>query len=76
MVIVPACFMIIVTLVIRACLAMGGPQGVLTFLRPDWILLKEPTIWIEANSQVIFSLQLGLGAITASLDTTLSVTVR
>ena len=27
--------------------------------------MKEPTIWIEAASQVIFSLQLGLGAITA-----------
>ena len=35
MVIVPACFMIIVTLVIRPCLATGGPEGVLTFLRPD-----------------------------------------
>eukprot|EP00092_Neocalanus_flemingeri_P033013 GFUD01035905.1.p1 GENE.GFUD01035905.1~~GFUD01035905.1.p1 ORF type:complete len:666 (-),score=128.90 GFUD01035905.1:19-2016(-) len=65
MVTVPACFMIIVTLVIRACLATGGPQGVLTFLHPDWSLLKEPTIWLEAASQVVFSLQLGLGAITA-----------
>ena len=65
MVTVPACFMIIVTLVIRACLATGGPQGVLSFLHPDWSLLKEPTIWLEAASQVIFSLQLGLGAITA-----------
>jgi len=65
MVAVPACYMLLVTLVIRTCLCTGGPQGVLTFLRPEWSLLKEPTIWLEAASQVIFSLQLGLGAITA-----------
>jgi len=61
----PLCFMIIVTLVIRACLATGGPQGVLMFLQPTWSLVKEPTIWLEAASQVIFSLQLGLGVITS-----------
>jgi len=65
MVTVPTCYMLMVTLVIRTCLTTGGPQGVLTFLRPDWSLLKEPTIWMEAASQVIFSLQLGLGAIVA-----------
>jgi len=65
MVTIPACFMIIVTLLIRTCLTTGGPQGVLTFLHPDWSLLKEPTTWLEASSQVVFSLQLGLGAITA-----------
>merc|ERR1711881_121284 len=65
MITVPACYMLMVTLVIRTCLSTGGPQGVLTFLRPEWSLLKEPPIWMEAASQVIFSLQLGLGAITA-----------
>ena len=57
--------LILVTLVIRDCLTQGGPEGVLTFLQPDWNLLKEPSAWLEAASQVIFSLQLGLGAITS-----------
>lgn len=65
MVSVPACFMLIVTLVIRACLETGGPEGVLTFLHPNWKLLKEPTVWLEAASQVIFSSQVGLGAVAA-----------
>lgn len=62
---VPACFMLVVTLVIRACLAAGGPQGVLSLLSPDWAVLKEPGVWLEAATQVVFSLQLGLGAISS-----------
>ena len=49
----------------RACLADGAPQGVLTFLSPDWRLLKEPSLWLEAAQHVVFSLQLGLGAQSA-----------
>ena len=49
----------------RACLADGAPQGVLTFLSPDWRLLKEPGLWLEAAQHVVFSLQLGLGAQSA-----------
>lgn len=62
---VPACLMLIVTLTVRSCLAPGGPQGVLTLLNPDWTVLKDPTVWMEATGQLIFSLQLGLGAVSA-----------
>ena len=37
----------------------------LTFLSPDWRLLKEPSLWLEAAQHVVFSLQLGLGAQSA-----------
>ena len=62
---VPACFMLLVTLTIRTCLATGGPQGVLILLTPNWSVLTQPTVWLEATGQVIFSLQLGLGAVSA-----------
>jgi len=65
MVMVPLCFMLMVTLVIRSCLADGAPQGVLMFLTPNWSLLKEPSLWLEASTHVIFSLQLGLGVQSA-----------
>ena len=59
---VPAAFMLLVTLTIRACLAPGGPQGVLLLLAPDWSVLTTPSLWLQAAGQVVFSLQLGLGA--------------
>jgi len=62
---VPISFMILVTLTIRTCLASGGPQGVWTLLTPDWSVLTQPTVWLEAVGQVVFSLQLGLGAVSA-----------
>merc|ERR1719410_1756279 len=65
MVCLPLAFMLLVTLVIRSCLAEGGPQGVLSLLSPDWSLLKEPSLWLRAAAHVIFSLQLGLGAQSA-----------
>ena len=65
MICIPLCYMLMVTLVIRSCLADGAPQGVLTFLTPNWTLLKEPSLWLEATSHVIFSLQLGLGGMSA-----------
>jgi SNF family Na+-dependent transporter len=62
---VPACFMILVTLTIRSCLASGGPHGVLLLLSPDWSVLTQPTVWLQVTGQVIFSLQLGLGPVAA-----------
>lgn len=62
---VPACFMLLVTLTIRTCLATGGPAGVMILLTPDWAVLTQPLVWLEAAGQVIFSLQLGMGAVSA-----------
>lgn len=65
MVCIPILYMLMVTLVIRSCLTDTGPQAVLTYLSPNWSLLKEPSLWLEAAAHVIFSLQLGLGAQSA-----------
>ena len=56
---VPACFMLMMILTIRSCLATGGPQGVLTLLTPNWSVFTQPIVWLEVTGQVIFSLQLG-----------------
>ena len=46
---VPASFMLLVTLTIRACLATGGPQGVLLLLAPDWGVLTQPGAWAQVH---------------------------
>ena len=65
LVLAPICFMLLVSLTIRTCLAPGGPAGILTLLTPDWSILSQPTVWAEAVGQAVFSLQLGLGAVSA-----------
>jgi len=64
MVTVPACFMIIIALTIRSCFAPGATQSIMKLLQPTWSNLTEPSIWIEASCQAIFSLQLGTGVIS------------
>ena len=61
---VPAAFMLLVTLTIRACMESGGPLGITALMAPDWSAMASPTTWLEAAAQVVFSLQLGLGALT------------
>ena len=61
---VPTCFLVMVTLTIRTCLASGGSSGVSTFLTPDWTILTEPSTWLVASCQVIFSLNIGCGGVT------------
>ena len=61
----PTCFLLLATLTIRTCLAPGGGAGILTLLTPDWGVLAQPAVWLEAMGQAILSLQLGIGAVTA-----------
>merc|ERR1711892_251689 len=62
---VPACFLLLIILAVRACLATGGPHGVAILLATDWSVLTQPAVWLEVTGQVIFSLQLGLGTVSA-----------
>ena len=61
----PLCFMLLVSLVIRSCVAPGGADGIMTLLSPDWSQLSSFSGWMMAAQQVVYSLQLGLGVITS-----------
>lgn len=39
----------------------GGVEGMRTFLRPDFSKLSDPKVWIDAYSQIFFTLSLGFG---------------
>ena len=93
---IPTGFMLLVTLTIRACMESGGPLGITALMAPNWEVMTQPGVWMEAVAQVVFrycfnvtlvhdlsskipisdpnlcptfkvvfSLQLGLGALTA-----------
>ena len=62
--VVPLCYGLLITLVIRACMDASGPGGFLAVMRPQWAALASVTAWLEAAAHVIFSLQLGLGMLT------------
>jgi hypothetical protein len=51
-VVIPVLYMLLVSLVIRACIATGGLQGLTTLLSPDWEQLTRPAAWLEASCQV------------------------
>ena len=38
---VPACYMLAVTLLIRVNLSPGGPKGIVTLMNPDWNVLTD-----------------------------------
>jgi len=61
---VSASIMILVSLSIRSCLALDTYQSLMPLLSINWDLLSSPSAWIEAVTQVIFSLQLGLGSVS------------
>merc|ERR1719192_926519 len=58
--------MLLVTLVIRSCLADGGPQGVLSLLSPEWSLLRDGAVVIVSHVVwVLLSLLLTLALLGA-----------
>ena len=63
--VVPACYLLLVVMVVRSCMCTGGLGGIMTLLTPDWSVMTSTSVWLEATAQVIFSLQLGTGAVTA-----------
>ena len=62
--VVPLGYGLLMTLTIRACMAPGGPAGILALLRPDWSHISAPWVWLEAGRFVFLSMQLGLGVVS------------
>jgi NSS family neurotransmitter:Na+ symporter len=43
----------------------GAREGMWTFLKPDFSRLGDPKVWIDAYSQIFFTLSLGFGIMVA-----------
>jgi len=57
----PLLFFLVAALVIWSVNLKGAGQGLAVYLRPNFSLLKEPGIWIDAFSQIFFTLSLAFG---------------
>lgn len=52
-------------LVIRGVTLPGAMQGIEHYLKPDFSKLLEPSVWIDAYSQIFFTLSIGFGIMIA-----------
>lgn len=61
----PLLFILIAVLVFWSLTLDGAEVGLAAYLKPDFSTLAEPRVWIDAYSQVFFSLSLGFGILVA-----------
>jgi len=61
----PLLFGLIVVLVIWSVNLKGAAEGIAVYLKPNFTLLKNPQIWIDAFTQIFFTLSLGFGIMIA-----------
>nr|QKX08456.1 beta-alanine transporter-1 [Mytilus coruscus] len=59
----PYIFMLI--LLIRGVTLDGAELGLKYYLLPDWSKLREPQVWVDAGTQIVFTYSLALGTLTA-----------
>ncbi len=57
----PMLFILTAVLVFWSLGLNGASSGIYAYLRPDFKKLLEPSVWIDAFSQVFFSLSIGFG---------------
>ncbi len=61
----PLLFLLIFILVIWSVNLKGASQGIAVYLKPDFSLLTSAGIWIDAFSQIFFTLSLAFGIMIA-----------
>jgi NSS family neurotransmitter:Na+ symporter len=61
----PLLFMLTAILVFWSLSLDGAVDGVKAYLTPDFSKLSEPKVWIDAYSQIFFTLSLGVGIMIA-----------
>lgn len=61
----PLLFVLIGILVVWSVSLKGAGKGIAVYLKPDFSLLSGPQIWIDAFSQIFFTLSLAFGIMIA-----------
>lgn len=61
----PLLFILIIILVGWSVKLPGASQGIGVYLRPDFEKLKDISVWIDAVSQIFFTLSIGFGIMIA-----------
>lgn len=61
----PLLFALVMFLVVWSLSLEGAAEGIRVYLQPDWSALGSLKIWIDAFSQIFFTLSLGFGIMVA-----------
>ncbi len=64
-ILIPLLMILATVLVLRGVTLPGAWEGIQWYLTPDFSSLLDASVWIDAFSQVFFSLSLGMGVIIA-----------
>ncbi len=62
---VPLPWLCLIIFVVRALTLPGAEQGIAYYLTPNFAALKDGRVWLQAYSQVFFSLSVGFGVMIA-----------
>ncbi|KAJ8340107.1 hypothetical protein SKAU_G00347400 [Synaphobranchus kaupii] len=58
-------FVTLLVLLIRGVTLPGAGGGIMYYLRPDYIRLADPQVWMDAGTQIFFSYGISMGSLTA-----------
>ncbi|XP_036948355.1 inactive sodium-dependent neutral amino acid transporter B(0)AT3-like [Acanthopagrus latus] len=58
-------YLVLTIFLIRALTLPGATDGLLYLFTPDWNILMDPRVWLDAATQIFFSLSLAFGGLIA-----------
>nr|XP_057902277.1 sodium-dependent neutral amino acid transporter B(0)AT3-like isoform X2 [Doryrhamphus excisus] len=61
----PLPYIVLTIFLIRALTLPGATDGLVYLFTPDWGILKDPQVWLDAATQIFFSLSVAFGGLIA-----------
>ncbi|XP_003461825.1 sodium- and chloride-dependent betaine transporter isoform X1 [Cavia porcellus] len=58
-------YLMLIILLIRGVTLPGAYEGIIYYLKPDLLRLKDPQVWMDAGTQIFFSFAICQGCLTA-----------
>ncbi|XP_041665718.1 sodium-dependent neutral amino acid transporter B(0)AT3-like [Cheilinus undulatus] len=58
-------YLVLTIFLVRGLTLPGATDGLMYLFTPDWNVLKDPRVWLDAATQIFFSLSVGFGGLIA-----------
>nr|XP_013998665.1 unnamed protein product [Salmo salar] len=56
-------YLVLTIFMVRALTLPGSSEGLMYLFTPDWEILKDPQVWLDAATQIFFSLSVAFGGL-------------